>query len=86
MIGGVLESPLPGAVVGPTFSCIIQQQFTILKQGDRFWYENDIPPSSFSLSQIQEIKKARLSAILCANVPDFKSLPINVFVTEDDYL
>jgi hypothetical protein len=37
-----------GAVVGPTFGCLLGQQFQILKKGDRFWYENNIPPSAFT--------------------------------------
>ena len=37
-----------GATVGPTFGCLLGQQFQILKLGDRFWYENNIPPSAFT--------------------------------------
>ena len=40
-----------GAVVGPTFGCLLGQQFQILKKGDRFWYENNIPPSAFTKGQ-----------------------------------
>ncbi len=47
-IGGLAERPLSGAVVGPTFGCLLGQQFEILKKGDRFWYENNIPPSALS--------------------------------------
>ena len=46
--GGLAERPLSGAVVGPTFGCLLGQQFEILKKGDRFWYENNIPPSALS--------------------------------------
>ena len=47
-VGGLAERPLSGAVVGPTFGCLLGQQFQILKKGDRFWYENNIPPSALS--------------------------------------
>ena len=47
-VGGLAERPLSGAVVGPTFGCLLGQQFQILKKGDRFWYENNIPPSAYS--------------------------------------
>lgn len=46
--GGLAETPLKGAVVGPTIGCILAHQFSLLRKSDRFWYENDVPPSSFS--------------------------------------
>ena len=47
-VGGLAERPLSGAVVGPTFGCLLGQQFQIAKKADRFWYENNIPPSAYS--------------------------------------
>ncbi len=47
-VGGLAERPLTGAVVGPTFACLLGQQFQISKKSDRFWYENNIPPSAYS--------------------------------------
>ena len=35
VVGGLAERPLSGAVVGPTFGCLLGQQFQILKKGDR---------------------------------------------------
>ncbi|XP_022255689.1 uncharacterized protein LOC106471379 [Limulus polyphemus] len=72
--GGLAESPLEGAVVGPTFACLLGKQFQQLKKGDRFWYENDIPPSSFNKEQLKEIRKTSLARILCDNAD------INVFM------
>jgi hypothetical protein len=35
--GGMSESPLPGALIGPTFACIIARQFNKIRRCDRFW-------------------------------------------------
>ena len=46
--GGVSERPIPGSMVGPTFSCLIGLTFKELRYGDRFWYENSGYPSAFT--------------------------------------
>lgn len=46
-IGGVSERPMKDALVGPTFVCIIGDQFSRLRRGDRFFYEERGHPSSF---------------------------------------
>lgn len=46
--GGLSERRLPGALLGPTFFCILAFQFQRLKTGDRFWYENPHPVHGFS--------------------------------------
>lgn len=47
-IAGNHEKPLPDALVGPTFACILAEQSRRNKVGDRFWYENGKMPHSFN--------------------------------------
>ena len=38
-IGGVSEDKFEGALIGPTFQCIVADQFLRLKRGDRYFYD-----------------------------------------------
>lgn len=46
--GGLSEHPLPGAIVGPTFACLVADEFKALKFGDRFYYEHGDQAGSFT--------------------------------------
>ncbi|KAK3108739.1 hypothetical protein FSP39_014520 [Pinctada imbricata] len=66
-VGGISELPLGnGVYLGATFSCLLGEQFQALKVGDRFWYERD-GPEGFSSEQLDQIRKVKLSKILCNN-------------------
>ncbi|CAF0776314.1 unnamed protein product [Brachionus calyciflorus] len=65
--GGLSETPVNGGVVGPTFACLIANQFRDLKKGDRFYYENGPSSSAFTLDQLNEIKKVSISRVVCNN-------------------
>ena len=70
-------------MVGPTFACIIGRQFHNLRYGDRFWYENGGWPSSFTLEQLAEIRRAKLSRILCDNSDELESVQVYAMVLPD---
>jgi peroxidase len=73
---GVSEKPLPGSMVGPTFGCLMAKQFHNLRFGDRYWYENGGWPSSFTLEQLAEIRKIKLSRLICDNTDEMDSIQV----------
>jgi len=69
-VGGILEQPVPGSLLGPTFQCIVGDQFARLKLGDRYFYEFEGHPHSFSKPQLQQIRKTSLARVICDNAED----------------
>ncbi|KAK2581110.1 hypothetical protein KPH14_007930 [Odynerus spinipes] len=65
LVGGILEIPTEATAVGPTFSCLLKKQFVNMRNSDRFWYENDIPPSGFTSAQLAEIHPYLNAKIKC---------------------
>lgn len=72
-IGGLAEDHLPNSSVGATFTAIIVDQFTRLRDGDRFWYQNSLPEST-----IRDIQNTSLADIIRLNTKLTK-LQDNVF-------
>ncbi|GFU71910.1 peroxidasin homolog [Trichonephila clavipes] len=82
---GIAEYPIPGAIVGPTFACLIGEQFANIRRGDRFWYENHGWPSAFSPEQLQEIRKLRLARILCDNADEMLTVQYSAMIMADPH-
>lgn len=70
--GALSEKPLEDSLLGPTFTCLILDQFVRLKKGDRFWYENPHQPQRFTKEQLKEIRKTKLANIICDNSDDIR--------------
>ncbi|KAG7174694.1 Chorion peroxidase-like 11, partial [Homarus americanus] len=64
-IAGISERHAPGSVLGPTFRCIIGDQFTRLKRGDRFFYDFADMPTSFTEAQLNAIRMISWARVLC---------------------
>lgn len=75
-VGGILEDPLEGSRLGPTFMCLISLQFKRLRSGDRFWYEN---PSVFTPNQLTQIKQTTLARVICDNSDSIRNVQYDVF-------
>ena len=48
-IGGLLERKDSDAILGPTFKCLVGDQFRRIRLGDRFWYEEPNQAGSFTI-------------------------------------
>ncbi len=77
-VAGNMESPLEGTLMGPTFHCLVREQFERLRDADRFFYTN---PDQFTEDQLATISKQTLARVLCDNAddPGKMALPKNVF-------
>ncbi|KAA0192579.1 Heme binding peroxidase-1 [Hyalella azteca] len=84
--GGLSEKPNRGAVVGPTFGCLIGRQFHYLRRGDRYWYENDIPPSAITKEQLYEVRKTSLARIICDNSDNIQYIQPKALIQADPFL
>ncbi len=65
-VGMLSEDHMPDALFGPTAMTIISRQFAALRDGDRFYFEND---PAFSPEEIEAIKNTRLADIIRRNTP-----------------
>jgi hypothetical protein len=76
-IGGLCEPHVRGAMVGPLNRRILADQFIRLRDGDRFWYQNYLPPALVRLDEGQT-----LARIIRRNTEIGDELPNNVFLSE----
>lgn len=73
-VGALAEDHLPGASVGPTVARVLVDQFQRIRNGDRFWYQNQ-----FRGQLLRDIDSTQLSDILKGNT-GMTNLQSNVFV------
>ena len=80
-VGGLAEDHIPGAMVGELLRTVLALQFTVLRDGDRMWYELDLTPQEQA-----EINATTLSDIVVRNT-SIEQLQPNVFmVSTPDFL
>ena len=59
------DKSLPDPILGPTFTCLLIDQFERARDGDRFFYKNE---SVFTPDQCREIERRKLSEVICNNI------------------
>ncbi len=68
-IGGLAEDRKRGALVGELTGVVLAEQFTALRDGDRFWYERELSPE-----KIAQIHRLTLSRIIAKNTGARRSI------------
>ncbi len=76
-IGGLAEEPVAGSMLGMTFHTILVEQFTALRDGDRFWYEAYLPPFL-----VRMVKAQTLDRIIRRNTGIGREVSGNVFYVQ----
>lgn len=79
-VAGLAEKPVGDSLFGQTFTKILTDQFTRLRDGDRFWYENQ-----FSGKELKALQNTKLSDIIERNT-DFDNVQQNAFVASNIHL
>ncbi|XP_041968112.1 peroxidase-like [Aricia agestis] len=81
VVAGSLENNVPGAQAGPTFLCILTEQFYRTRVGDRYFFENGLDPvTSFTPSQLHSIRVgSSMARILCDNGNDIRHMQPKAF-------
>ncbi|XP_024116962.1 peroxidasin isoform X3 [Oryzias melastigma] len=74
------EDLIPGSRLGPTLTCLLATQFKLVRNGDRFWYEN---PGVFTPAQLTQLKQASLARVLCDNGDNITRVQSDVFTVAE---
>ncbi|CAH1635595.1 unnamed protein product [Spodoptera littoralis] len=81
LLAGIMsENHLQGVHVGPTLFCIMTKQLQIFRFSDRFWFERGDQFHSFTLEQLQEIRRTSMARLACDNAEGIKYIQANAFM------
>ena len=75
-LAGLAEKHLDGSSIGPTFACLLAETFKVIRDGDRFWWEN---PKVFTYEQRNTLAKVTLSGVICESSDGIESIQENAF-------
>uniref|UniRef100_A0A915DHU7 peroxidase n=1 Tax=Ditylenchus dipsaci TaxID=166011 RepID=A0A915DHU7_9BILA len=78
--GGLLEEAIPGSLLGPTFTCILSEQFRRLRDADRMFFMNT---GVFTTQQQQALSRVTMARVVCDTGEDFPTVPTSAFLVDD---
>lgn len=78
-VGMLAEDYMPGAMFGITIKTVLEDQFQRLRDGDRFFFEND---DELSASEKSQIRNTRLRDVIMRN-SEIKVMQDNVFLASE---
>ncbi|XP_076221043.1 peroxidasin isoform X2 [Nomia melanderi] len=84
--GALSEATVSDSVLGPTFLCLLGRTFRNIRFGDRYWFENANTPGSFTLNQLEEIRKVTMAHVLCYNGDRLNLMQPKAFLLRDRFL
>ncbi|MFN3212608.1 MAG: peroxidase family protein [Henriciella sp.] len=74
-VGGLAEDAVAGSQLGELFHAIIVRQFTALRDGDRFWWENEL-----TSAERDRVRDTTLAEVIRDNTGIGNELQDNVFI------
>ena len=74
-VGGLAEDNVSGSQLGELFQAIMVRQFTALRDGDRFWWEEDL-----TSSERDRVRDTTLAEIIRDNTEIGSEIQDNVFI------
>ncbi len=84
--GGMSETPVAGGLVGPTFACLLSEQFARVMHGDRYFFTHANVPREIRLcdGELAQLRKRTIRDVICDNADDVTGLPLNPFTHDRD--
>ncbi|HEY2801053.1 MAG TPA: peroxidase family protein [Chthoniobacterales bacterium] len=79
-VGALAENHVSGELVGQLVSTVLKEQFTRLRDGDRFWYQSYLPPIL-----VLGLETQNLTTIIQRNTTINRELQGNVFLVPPGY-
>ncbi len=77
-LGGLAEDHVNGGLCGELFFTILKDQFTRVRDGDRFWYQSYLPRTL-----VRQLEHLTLANIIRRNTPIRSEIQNNVFYVPD---